>query len=145
MPDSSNKEIVEWASRLRAAVGPLERQLRQTTPSPYTPTQMSILGAIYRYGPIALSELAKRERLSLPTVSKAVGSLHEAGVVERTADDDRRVWLATLSDAGLSWIEESRARRNEWLAERIATLSAPERAALAVAVPVLERLLEAEL
>ena len=141
----SSDRILEWATRLRGAIGPLERQLRQQTTSPYSPTQTSVLGAIYRHGPIPMTELANRERLSLPSVSKTVASLEQAGIVARMPDaEDRRVWRATLTDAGRRWIERNRTRNNEWLAERIARLSASDQAELAAAVPVLERLLEEE-
>lgn len=139
---SGDRLVLEWAGRLRAAVAPLERQLRQETAGPYTPTQLSVIGAISRHGPIPLGELAARERLSPPTISKIVASLEDAGIVGRLPDrDDRRVCRVAITTAGSRWIKQSRARRNEWLAERIAMLSPPERAAIAAALPVLERLL----
>jgi len=97
--------VVEWAARLRAAVAPLERQLRRQGTDPYTPTQLSVIGAIYRQGPIPIGELAGRERLSAPTVSKAVASLEEAGIVEGFPDaEDRRVCRVAITAAGKRWI-----------------------------------------
>lgn len=136
---------VEWAARLRASVAPLERQLRQQAADPYTPTQLSVIGAIYRHGPIPIGELAGRERLSAPTISKVVASLEETGMVARFPDStDRRVCRVAITAAGKRWIAKGRAQRNEWLATRIANLNAAERAALAAAVPVLERLIGEE-
>jgi DNA-binding MarR family transcriptional regulator len=139
---SEDRLVVEWAARLRTAVARLERQFRRETSGPYTPTQLSVIGAIYRYGPIPLGELASRERLSPPSISQVVATLEEVRIVERIPDPaDRRVCRVAITAAGNRWIEANRVRRNEWLAERIAMLSPPERAAIATAVPVLERLL----
>ena len=137
--------VVEWAARLRAAVAPLERHLRQQGADPYTPTQLSVIGAIYRHGPIPIGELASRERLSAPTISKVVASLEAAGIVERFPDaQDRRVCRVAITPAGQRWITKGRAQRNEWLADKIINLSAADRAALASAIPVLERLIGEE-
>ena len=135
-----NERILELATRLRGAIGPLERQLCRQTSGPDSPTQISVLGAIYRHEPISMTELVNRERLSLPSASKTVASLEQAGFVARMPDaKNRRVQRAMLTDAGRRWIERTRTRHNEWLAERIARLSASDQAA---AVQVLERLLD---
>lgn len=109
----------------------------------FTPTQLTVIGAIHRHGPISLGELAARERLSPPTISRVVAALEETGMIERAPDaHDRRVYRVRTTADGARWIERSRTARNEWLAGRIAALSAPERAALAAALPVLDRLVE---
>ena len=131
------------ADKLRSIIGPLERELRQVDVEGFTPTQLAVIGSIKRLGPISLSQLAARERLSSPTISKVVSALEDAGLVVRELDaDDRRVWRVRLTDAGETFVEEGRQRRSEWLAERLARLSARERATLHAAIPVLERLLE---
>jgi DNA-binding transcriptional ArsR family regulator len=82
---------VALAARLRAVLGPLSRELRQQSSEPLTATQVSVLASIYRHGPMPLGELASRERLSPPRISKVVDSLEVAGFVERTRDQaDRR-------------------------------------------------------
>lgn len=137
--------VLEWASRLRLTVVPLARQLRQQTAEAFTPTQLSVIGTIHRHGPISLGDLAARERLSPPTISKVVAAIEAEGVIERIPDpEDRRVCRVRVTRSGERWIERSRAARNEWLAERIAALAPAERAALAAAVPVLERLVDDE-
>ena len=130
-------QMVEWASRLRLAVMPLSRQLRQQATEAFTPTQLSVIGTIHRHGPVSLGDLAARERLSPPTISKVVAAIEAEGLIERIADpEDRRVCRVRVTRGGERWIERGRAARNEWLAERIA--------ALAAAVPVLERLVDDE-
>lgn len=112
---ASDRQAVGLAAQLRMAIGPLERQLRRQGTDPFTPTQLSVIGAIYRHGPIALGDLAARERLSAPMISKVVASLDKAGVVRRIPDEgDRRVCRVAIATAGERWIEEGQARRNAW-------------------------------
>jgi DNA-binding MarR family transcriptional regulator len=133
---------LEWAARLRLVLGPLVRQLRRVSTEPYTPTQLSVIGAIERLGPIALGDLADHERLSPPTITKVVAALEADGLIERLADPaDRRVCQVALTADGERRRAAGRDRRDRWLATRIAGLSGSERAAVAVAVPALERLL----
>ncbi|MCF1592327.1 MarR family winged helix-turn-helix transcriptional regulator [Streptomyces muensis] len=134
-------QILEWATRLRIAIGPLERQLRLETTQPFTATQFSMLETIKGYGPLSLTELAAREKYSAPTISKVVIILEESGLIERLADpSDRRISRVQLSEQGEKWFEEGGARRFAWLAGRISRLKATELAALVAALPVLEHL-----
>jgi DNA-binding MarR family transcriptional regulator len=143
---TTDETIEDWAARLRSVVPPLERSLRSQSPDNVTPTQLSVFGAIYRHGPLALGELAHRERLSPPTISKVVSSLEDRGLIERLRDaEDRRVCRVVVSQTGHEFIHEGRARRNAWLAARIEALSERERSALVAAIPVLERLVERDL
>ena len=134
---------LEWVARLRMVMVPLVRQLRQYGAEPLTPTQLSVLGSIDRCGPLSLGDLAARERLSPPMISKVVVALEDHGFVERlTATSDRRVCLVQTSPKGAQWVEDGRDRRNRWLATRVAQLDRDDRAALSAAIEPLERLLE---
>jgi DNA-binding MarR family transcriptional regulator len=74
-------------------------------------------------------------------MNRAVGVLIERGLVTRaTASDDARKVAITLTPDGVAWVAETRRRRDAWMAERLATLTADERAALDAAVPVLKKL-----
>lgn len=129
------------AARLRAVLGPLARELRQQSSGPLTATQVSVLGTIHRHGPLTLGDVAARERLSPPMISKVVDALEQSGFVERERDDqDRRVWRVRATPVADDWIDQNRARRDAWLAERLAALDGAERAAVAAAVPALERI-----
>ena len=133
---------LELAARLRAVVIPLARCLRQQSGGRLTATQASVLGTVARHGPLSLSVIAVREQLSLPMVSKVVAVLEAEGLVGRSSEPtDARVSLVAVSDDGRAWIEETRRRRDQWLAARLADANADERSALAKANSLLERVL----
>jgi DNA-binding MarR family transcriptional regulator len=104
--------------------------------------QVSLLVAI-KYAPgIGAGELAARERISPPAMTKHVDRLERDGLVARTqsADDRRRVGLA-LTDEGRRVLRRVRSRRTAWLATRLRRLTPDELAAVEAAVEPLEKLL----
>jgi len=138
-------EIAELAERLRTIITPLARQLRQHANGGLTPSLLSAIGTIARKGPITLGDLAAQERVSPPMITKVVASLEAQGLVERTTDSaDRRVSRVALTAEGEAWLQEARARRNQWLARRLETLSHQELGLLAESLPVIERLVQPE-
>ena len=76
-------------------------------------------------------------------MNRTVNALVACGFVTRvTAEDDARRIEIDLSDAGRSFVDETRRRRDVWMSQHLATLSAEERRALNDAVPVLKKLAE---
>jgi DNA-binding MarR family transcriptional regulator len=70
-----------------------------------------------------------------------VSHLEERGLVRRQIDPtDRRITRLAITADGTRTLAEMRSRKNAYLAERLAGFTAEERAVLAAAVPVLERL-----
>lgn len=133
--------LEDVAAHLRATIAPLSRLLRQHSGGHLTPTQSTVLSSIVRHGPISISDLAAREQLSLPVVSKAVSALEDGELVERIkVPEDRRVCRIQVSEHGEEWLGESRARRDSWLAERLASLEPDELAAIDSALQALQRL-----
>src|SRR3546814_5284212 len=81
----------------------ITRALRQRTGQHSQP--LSALSAMWvlmaAEAPIRLSELAERENVTVPTMSRIVTALERDGLVTRTADPaDGRASLLALSDAG---------------------------------------------
>jgi DNA-binding MarR family transcriptional regulator len=134
------------AERLRLAMARLVRRTRQeAVGGEVTPSMTSALTAVVTLGAPTLGEIAAAERVAAPTATKIVGRLEEAGLVVREQDaEDRRVVRVRLTAEGRRFVERTRARAGAYLARRLRTLSDEERAILAEAVPVLERLLEEE-
>ena len=135
----------ELASRLRLAVMRLARRLRQQADGDVTPSQISALSSVDRLGPLTLGELSAVERVQPPTMTRIVAGLEEQGLATREVDaKDRRVARVRLTVAGHRLLEQSRTRKNAFLASRIRTLPTEDREVLARAAELLERLLETE-
>ncbi len=143
MSPASPDTRADLATRLRLAVTRLARRLRQQTESRISPTQQSALATIERQGPLTLGELAAVEQVQPPTITAAVGRLQEQGLVTRMSDiADRRVTRVEITPAGSRLLEASRSRKNAYLALRLRSLSASDRATLEAAAGILEGLLE---
>jgi DNA-binding MarR family transcriptional regulator len=137
-------EVAELASHLRLAVARLTRRIRQqaaVTGEELTASTQGALATIERLGPISLGELAAVEQVQPPSMTRIVGRLEEWGYATRVVDPaDRRVARAVITDAGRELLARSRTRKDEYLARRISELTDDERALLARALPLLERL-----
>ncbi|HET8892949.1 MAG TPA: MarR family transcriptional regulator [Gaiellaceae bacterium] len=136
-------DAVAIADALRPALLRISRELRREARAEgVSPEQVSLLVSI-KYSPgIGIRELAARERVSPPALTKHVDRLERDGLVTRTqsADDRRRVGLG-LTDEGQRVLRRVRSRRTAWLASRLGELEADERAAIEAAVAPLLRLM----
>lgn len=132
----------ELASRLRLAVGRLNRRIRIDDRESLPPLQLSTLVTVELCGPLRLSELARREAVTAPTMSRVLTALDEAGLVSRAADPgDARGVLISISPSGSSRLDEMRSHRTALIARRLDRLDGPQRTAIEAALPALEALL----
>ncbi len=130
---------LELAARLRVALARLARQLRQQAGPHLSPTLQSVLATIALHGPLPLGELAAREQVAPPTITKLLARLDEHGLIQRQRGaDDKRVILVSLTADGQQQFDESRTRRTAWLMDRLAALDDTQQADLARAVELLE-------
>lgn len=122
----------------------LARRLRaQRLETGHTLTQLAALGTIDRHGPITPSDLAAHERVRPPSMTRVIGRLERDGLALRTAHPtDGRQQRLSITAAGRELLNVDRRRRDAWLAKQMAALEPDELAALAAALPVLERLIE---
>jgi len=131
------------ASRLRLAVARTARRLRQEAGGGLSPTLSAALASIDRHGPLTPSELADRERVKRPTATRLLATLEEGGLIARTSDpSDRRSSLIAITPEGRELMRTLRTRKDAYLVRRLAKLTAEERATLAQAADLLERMLE---
>lgn len=138
---AADAKLTEQASRLRLVVGRLHRRIR--IDSGDSPLQVSALATIDQHGPLRLSELARREAVTAPTMSRVLTALDQRGLVARgAAPHDGRGVLITITDTGRIRLHEIRTHRTALVARRLQRFDATERAVLHAALPVLEALLE---
>ncbi|MEV4776086.1 MarR family winged helix-turn-helix transcriptional regulator [Microbacterium sp. LWH12-1.2] len=134
------------AARLAAVISPLRRALLAATRAaarlPELPdAQIDVIRALPRGTARGPAEIAAQLRLSRPTVSNLLGTMEAARLVERTSDpsDGRRV-LVQASDRALDLFARFDAASAAILTQASSMLNSGERAILADALPVLERL-----
>src|SRR6478609_4458542 len=130
------------AHALRPSVMRLARRLRQMRDDTLglNSNQLSAMAVLLNSGDQLMGELAALELVQPPSMTRIVNGLEERGYVARRPDpQDRRQCLVTLTDSGREVLIANRARRDEWLAVRIAELDPEERDVLRKVVPILEK------
>ncbi|GAA2085092.1 hypothetical protein GCM10009840_22620 [Pseudolysinimonas kribbensis] len=102
---------------------------------------LNALATVFRVGPIRPGDLAQREFVSAPTMTRTLRDLEDRGLVTRTGNpDDRRSILVSVTAEGEHEVLRARSARADILAGLIARLDPADRAALQTALPALEHL-----
>lgn len=139
-------ETAQCALRLRRAVLVLARRLRPALQRDgISAAKLSVIGQLYRAGPMTPTELAAREGVKLPSLTRLVAELEDDGWLAREAhaSDGRRSLLA-LTALGRRRLVAGAQAADAPLAEVIAThISAEERRVLLQACALLEKIGEA--
>ena len=131
------------AARLRLVVMRLARRLRQQASAGVTPSQLAALSSIERLGPLTLGELSSVERVRPPTMTRIVSGLEDVQLVTRERDPhDRRVARVRLTPQGQRFVEQSRTRKDAYLAAHLRSLTPAELTTLDEAASILERVME---
>jgi DNA-binding MarR family transcriptional regulator len=122
----------------------IRRRLRQDLPGPrLRGAQVELLRLVLARPGIGVSAAARELHLAGNSVSTLVNQLVTAGLLDRRTDaEDRRAVNLTITPEAADRLRDWDARRNELVFQQVAGLTAPDRAALAGAVPVLRRLAE---
>ena len=133
-------QVVNGAGELRIVLGQLVRRLRAEYSFPVA--QASVLSRLDREGPQTTSTLAAAERVRPQSMAQTLAELEAAELIARRPDSaDRRRIHIELTAKGRERVLEARGRREDWLADAIATeLSPEEQRTLLAAVPLLRRL-----
>jgi DNA-binding MarR family transcriptional regulator len=131
---------------LAAAVAAFRRVLRQAlrgrVPGTRLPAaEVELLVTVIDVPGVGVNDAARALGLAPNTVSTLVSRLVEKGLIARRSDpDDGRVAQLWPTSTGRSRISRWRDHRAEAVGEALASLAAADLAALAQAVPALERL-----
>ena len=133
----------EVAGNLRVALMRTVRRLRKETDGEHSVSVIAALGSLNSHGPLTLSELADAEGMSRPSVTVLAAALLDHGLIAKEADpSDRRLVRIHLTPSGKRVLDQSRTRRNAFLAKRLGTLNVEELRTLDRAASILLRLVE---
>ncbi|MFC9353629.1 MarR family winged helix-turn-helix transcriptional regulator [Arthrobacter sp. NPDC057013] len=127
---------------LRTAVMRTSRRLRvEATGETITPGQYTVLAQLHSDGPRTPRELAAREHVQAPSMTRIVNALAEQGFVSRSAhpEDGRQIQVC-ITPAGVEVLEEAREQRTAWLAQRVAGLSPEDRLTLSRAAQIMQQM-----
>ncbi|MFJ9713565.1 MarR family winged helix-turn-helix transcriptional regulator [Streptomyces sp. NPDC101234] len=136
--------VTRLASDLRLAVGRMTRRLRQAhAVGDVSLSAVSVLARLAADGPDSPTSLAEMERVRPQAMASTLAGLGQRGLVRRTRDarDGRRSIVAVTED-GRAMLAERRTESVQRLAAALDEFSAEERATLAAALPLLDRLAE---
>ena len=144
-PAAKGANTADLADRLHSAAIHLLRRLRREDDASGLPApQLSAMSVIVFGGAITLGALANAEQVRPPTITKLVAALEEQGLVEREPDpQDRRVMRVKATARGTRLLHDGRRRRVASLATSLGELATADRAALARAIPILEKVARA--
>lgn len=118
------------------------RRLRvEPTGEVITPGQYTVLALLNGNGPHTLRELAEREHVQAPSMTRIVNALTHQGFVSRSAHpEDLRQVKVDITPAGKAVLEEARGQRTAWLAQRVARLSDEDRLTLSRAAQIMHEM-----
>ncbi|QGZ42414.1 MarR family winged helix-turn-helix transcriptional regulator [Pseudoduganella flava] len=133
------QRVEALSEELRTALKLLVREMRRDAADDTTGLSMvqtHLLWTIEENPGIGVAELARLQNVRGPTISGQVKALEEAGFVERMAPlaEDRRRSGLQVSAAGRTRLRQLRARRLDWLAQRVARLTPAQLEALEAAI-----------
>ncbi|MFE0023060.1 MarR family winged helix-turn-helix transcriptional regulator [Amycolatopsis sp. NPDC059021] len=130
------------ASRLRLAVVRLNRRLRaQRVGEDLSLTQVAALSTLHKCGPLTPGQLAAKEGVQPPSMTRVIAALEDLGYVERRPHPtDGRQAIVELSESGLTYVRNAISVREAWLDKQLAQLGDEEREVLSRAAEIIDRM-----
>lgn len=137
MPD-----VAPLAAELRIVLNRLNRRLRkQQLGDDLSVSQLSVLAVLNREGPLTAGELASREHIQPPSMTRIIAALEQVVMIERGENPtDGRQVLVGLTEVGRTRAIAEGAARERWFAQQLRTLQPAERETLRSAAAILNRL-----
>ncbi|MDP9884683.1 DNA-binding MarR family transcriptional regulator [Sinomonas atrocyanea] len=136
-----NEELAALAEAFRDAIRYgtyMARRLDEL--SELSVAQLSVLNMVAGEG-LRMGVIAKNLGVRVPTATEQVARLEKAGLLERCSDPhDARAVVVRRTPEGDATAQRANTRRTERMAAALATLDDDERAALAAALPVMDKI-----
>lgn len=99
------------------------RPAEMITRTHISPGQFHALSALYRQGPLPMSEIAAGMKISKQQLTPLIGKLIDSGMVIRRADSqDRRIIFIEITSVGRNAVEDLRAKIKKNITEKLAVL-----------------------
>lgn len=145
MTDPGGVDRSALSDRLHSlAIHLLRRIRRGDDAAGLSAPRLSALSVVIYRGPISLTELAKAEGVTAPTMTRLVQALVKSGLVEKSVNEtDNRVVQLRPTEAGRRTLDLARAQRLAAMRELLDRLSPEEAAVVERAVRTLEPHLQA--
>ena len=138
---AQDPDLIPIAREVRLAAQSLARHVKDHTATlaPHLFTVLAWLEA----GPATAGELAVRERVTAPSMSKTVVELEDRGLVARTTDTkDARLKIVSLTAAGRRALLKGRKERDEYTAALLVSCSPEELAELLAGAQLLRKVMD---
>jgi DNA-binding MarR family transcriptional regulator len=144
--DATATDTAAVAADLKVFYSRLRRRMQDASAGPeLSAPQASVLARLAKDGPSSASVLAGAERMRPQSMAAIVKALEARGLIQRAPHpEDGRRQVITLTDAGRPVARGAQATREEWLVRALEErYSAQERATIAAALSLLDRLVQA--
>jgi DNA-binding MarR family transcriptional regulator len=130
------------AGDLRISALRLLRRLRsEQTPDALSGVHFSALDSVAQHGALTPRELANREQVQPPTMTRLIADLQAGGLISRRVDpDDRRRQILEVTPAGTELLASANAAKLRWLCAHLSELTEEERATLRAAIPIINHI-----
>jgi len=123
-------------------IGRMNRRIRSASDG-LNYSSLSALATVSKAGSIRLADLAEREVVAAPSITRIVADLERRGLVTRRVNEtDRRAFLIEATESGEQALAAARAKRAVLVTKLLQELSPAELQAVAAALPALERAIE---
>ncbi|MHA7177075.1 MarR family winged helix-turn-helix transcriptional regulator [Arthrobacter sp. Sr24] len=140
-PNSAAQDPGYLAAELRVAIMRTSRRLRaEAATGELSPGRYSVLAGLGE-GPRTVGQLASREQIQAPSMTRIVNDLVAVDFVSRSENpQDKRQVLISITLAGSAALDYARSLRTAWLAQRVAALTPQERNTLHEAALILQEM-----
>ena len=134
---SDTPDLSELATHVRLTCQRISRRVRFEGTHEVAPHQFSVMARLVD-GEKTPTQIAEIERVSTPSITRTLNCLQDDGIITRTPHptDGRQVMVA-LTDKGRAIISRTLARRDSWMAERMATLDDEQLGVVREAIEIL--------
>ncbi|OYN87464.1 MarR family winged helix-turn-helix transcriptional regulator [Parenemella sanctibonifatiensis] len=138
---TEGRDLAEVAHRVRHACMRVTRKVRYEA-SALPPHLFTVL-AMLEGGPRTAAELAHREQISAPSMSRTIKDLTTRGWIDRTPHPtDGRQQLLDLTEEGRAELKAARQQRQGWMVKRLVSSTPEELDILERAAAILHRLVD---